>query len=110
MTNEQELLNNPTTVENIVNTMIKDNDLKSAIDLYLKAYQYSKERNGILIHLTRLDENNEPVEPANKEEHFNDRKLRDLADIRYSWSTEKQICNLYEKHISLLEEIYYATI
>jgi hypothetical protein len=69
-----------------------------------------KEKNGILIHITRTDENNEPIEPANKEEHFNDKKLRDLADIRYSWSTEKQMCNLYGKHISLLEEIYYATI
>ena len=54
MIDKQELLNNPTTVENTVNTFIKENDLKSAIDLYQKAYQYSKEKNGILHPITTV--------------------------------------------------------
>jgi hypothetical protein len=54
MSNEQELLNNPLNVEKIVNTLIKENDLKSAIDLYQKAYQYSKEKNGILHPITTV--------------------------------------------------------
>jgi len=54
MSDEQELLNNPLNVENTVNKLIKENDLKSAIDLYQKAYQYSKERNGILHPITTV--------------------------------------------------------
>jgi len=52
MSDEQELLNNPLDVEKTVNTFIKENDIKSAIDLYQKAYQYSKEKNGIFHPIT----------------------------------------------------------
>jgi hypothetical protein len=47
-----EVLNNPIQTETLVNNFIKDNDLKSAIDLYVKAYQFSKEKNGILHPIT----------------------------------------------------------
>jgi hypothetical protein len=52
MSVDQELLNNPINVEKLVNNMIKENDIKSAIELYHQAYQYSKEKNGILHHIT----------------------------------------------------------
>ena len=52
MSVDQEVLNNPINVEKLVVTMIKENDLKSAIDLYHQAYIYSKEKNGILHPIT----------------------------------------------------------
>ena len=44
----QEVLNNPINIEILVNNLIKENQLQSAIDLYLKAYEYSKNKNGVL--------------------------------------------------------------
>ena len=68
-------------------------------------YFWLKSKNGILIHISRI-ENGKEIPPANSEEERNDIRLKELADLKLSWNTEPKMCLLYDNNISFLEKIY----
>lgn len=73
-------------------------------------YFWLKNKNGILIHIERKNNNGELIPPANSEEATNDVRLKELASIKYTWETESKTCALYEKHKDLLNKIYEQII
>lgn len=73
-------------------------------------YFWLKNKNGILIHIQRKNNNGEIILPANAEEATNDVRLKELSTIKYTWETESKTCVLYEKHNNLLQEIYERTL
>jgi len=65
-----------------------------------------KSRNGILIHISRLDINGNLITPANLEEKENDVKIKEKADLKLIWETEDDIDSLYYNHLNFLKNIY----
>jgi len=65
-----------------------------------------KSRNGILIHISRLDINGNLITPANLEEKENDVKIKEKADLKLIWETEDDIDSLYYSHLNFLKNIY----
>lgn len=64
-----------------------------------------KEKNGLLIHVTRIL-NGKTIPPANEEEMQNDKKLYEKADYKFIWCTESNLDALYINNLNILEEIY----
>ena len=63
-------------------------------------------KNGILVHISRLDLNGNLIPPANIEEKENDIKLKEVSDLKLTWRTEENNDALYYEHLKFLEEIY----
>jgi len=98
-------------VDETINNLIATNIVPIITDVRYDEYPedelyWLKNKNGILIHISRKNTDGTMVPPANSEEESNDIRLKELADIKYVWDTESKMCALYQKHIDLLEEIY----
>jgi dephospho-CoA kinase len=65
-----------------------------------------KSRNGILVHISRLDINGNLITPANLEEKENDIKIKEKADLKLIWETEDDTDSLYYNHLNFLKTIY----
>jgi len=65
-----------------------------------------KNKNGILLHISRLDLNGNLIPPANIEEKENDLKLKEVADLKLTWKTEDNNDALYYQHLNFLERVY----
>ena len=69
-------------------------------------YFWLKNKNGILVHISRLDLNGNLIPPANIEEKENYIKLKEVSDLKLTWRTEENNDALYYEHLKFLEEIY----
>jgi hypothetical protein len=69
-------------------------------------FHWLKNKSGILIHISRLDNENKTIPPANTEEKQNDKRIKESADFQYVWRTEEDIDSLYYEHINFLKKIY----
>jgi dephospho-CoA kinase len=69
-------------------------------------FSWLKKKNGILVHISRLDSNDKLIPPANFEEKENDKRIKENADFSYTWKTQDDIDSLYYEHIAFLEKIY----
>ena len=69
-----------------------------------------KSRNGILVHISRLDINGNLITPANLEEKENDVKIKEKADLKLIWETDNDIDTLYYNHLNFLKNIYEQII
>ena len=69
-------------------------------------YFWLKNKNGILVHISRLDLNGNLIPPANIVEKENDIKLKEVSDLKLTWRTEENNDALYYEHLKFLEEIY----
>jgi len=69
-------------------------------------YFWLKNKNGVLVHISRLDLNGNLIPPANFEEKENDVKLKEVSDLKLTWRTEENNDALYYEHLKFLEEIY----
>ena len=71
---------------------IKDNILTIVTDIRYASYSedelyWLKSNNGVLIHIERIDENGEIIEPANADEKENDPKIKAAANYHLRWPT-----------------------
>jgi hypothetical protein len=98
-------------VENDLEMLIRENIIPIITDIrYMEypedEYYWLKNKNGILIHISRLDLNGNLIPPANIEEKENDIKLKSMADLKLIWRTEENNDALYYEHLKFLQEIY----
>jgi len=69
-------------------------------------FSWLKKKNGVLIHISRLDSNDKLIPPANSEEKENDKMIKENADLSCTWKTQEDLDSLYYEHIKFLEKIY----
>ena len=65
------------------------------------------ELKGILIHISMIDENGEPIPPANSEEARNNPKLIEKADFRVKWPYKKGCENIQKELSPYVEELIF---
>ena len=75
---------------------LKQNEIAIVSDVRYKNEADWIQKNGFLIHIARLDKENNLVKPANDEERENDPILQAQANLSYVWQTvedSKEECN-----------------
>jgi len=98
-------------VENDLENLISKNITPIITDIRYMEYPedeffWLKNKNGILLHISRLDLNGNLIPPANIEEKENDLKLKEVADLKLTWKTEDNNDALYYQHLNFLERVY----
>ncbi len=69
---------------------------------YQNEADWIKENGGFLIHIARLDENGELIQPPNEEERENDPLLTEKSNVSFVWNT------FGDKDVKLLTDYCYA--
>jgi hypothetical protein len=98
-----------------IEDLVKEDTVPIVTDVRYMEYPedeffWLKSRNGILVHISRLDMNGNLIMPANLEEKENDTKIKEKADLKLIWETEDDIDSLYYNHLNFLKNIYEQII
>lgn len=98
-----------------IKDLVKEDTVPIVTDVRYMEYPedeffWLKSRNGILVHISRLDMNGNLIMPANLEEKENDTKIKEKADLKLIWETEDDIDSLYYNHLNFLKNIYEQII
>ena len=65
------------------------------------------ELGGILIHISMIGEDGEPIPPANSEEARNNPKLIEKADFKVEWPYKKDCKNIEKELSPYVEEVMF---
>jgi hypothetical protein len=80
-------------------------DIRYAIYQEDEIHWLKNKHRGLLIHVSRLKEDNEVLPPANEEEKFNDPILKSCADLKLLWRTSEDVSCRRKECEDILREI-----